>query len=165
MAYCELAAATKAMHHLRDTQTTIADPDPDTPQARRFQGRDQGGGTDTGAGTGTGRPGSEKGKGKGTVCTFMSTPKGCTAGGKCKFHHPYIEAGDKRCFNCGAADHMMKDCTRPRKYKTGPGGRTRAQARWMQQIREEVKAEVSSALEQELQEEGTTRHQAEPRHP
>ena len=48
------------------------------------------------------------------VCTFFSTPGGCSKGKQCTWHHPKLSPSDGRCFNCGSSRHRGAECTRPR---------------------------------------------------
>jgi hypothetical protein len=60
---------------------------------------------------------STKGRGKGGkggMCTFFMSARGCIKGKTCAFRHGFIQGSEQRCFNCGASEHKVADCTRPR---------------------------------------------------
>ena len=64
---------------------------------------------DKGKGKGRERPEEEKPR----RCKFYLTDSGCRRGKSCTWAH---DAKDekRRCYNCGAVDHMSPSCTRPR---------------------------------------------------
>eukprot|EP00435_Cladocopium_sp_Y103_P030730 s947_g7.t1 len=74
----------------------------------------------------------EKGKGKGSEktseetggkqrCKFYLTDTGCRKGKQCSYSH---EARDerRRCWTCGATDHMSSSCSRPKASGSGSDG-------------------------------------------
>eukprot|EP00971_Amphidinium_carterae_P351649 6492211-Amphidinium_carterae.3 len=48
-------------------------------------------------------------------CPQFITSTGCPHGGKCPLFHPTVK--DNRCSLCGATDHQIKECTRPRRER------------------------------------------------
>ena len=72
----------------------------------------------------------EKGKGKGKDkggggyeeerprCKFFLSDSGCRKGKECTWVHE-IKDGQRRCWTCGAIDHMSGSCTRPKGSKEG----------------------------------------------
>ena len=79
----------------------------------------------------------EKGRGKGQEkssedsggkpkCHFFLSEKGCRKGKQCTFSHDTKDE-KKRCWTCGATDHMSPSCTRP-KSASGEGSPTKAKS-------------------------------------
>ena len=54
-----------------------------------------------------------KRKGK---CRFYLTDQGCRRGKGCSYSHE-VKDDRRRCWNCGAVDHMSPQCTRPKDSK------------------------------------------------
>ena len=59
------------------------------------------------------REGDSKERGK---CRFYLTDQGCRRGKGCSYSHE-VKDDRRRCWNCGAVDHMSPQCTRPKDSK------------------------------------------------
>ena len=109
---------------------------------------------------------SEKGKGRGserqaeespgkTKCKFYLSEGGCRKGKQCTYSH---EARDekRRCWTCGAVDHMSSSCTRP-KSTSVEGSPTRMKGMKMEQedrtpSSKETDAQSSASTEMSMKE-------------
>eukprot|EP00438_Fugacium_kawagutii_P016096 Skav225959 [mRNA] locus=scaffold6030:76316:83572:- [translate_table: standard] len=65
----------------------------------------------------------EKTRGK---CRFFLTEGGCRKGKSCSWIHERDE--QKRCWTCGALDHMSPSCTRPKTWSSKEGSPSKAKA-------------------------------------
>ena len=71
----------------------------------------------------------EKGKGEGGPltaegnCKFFMSDGGCRYGKPCIHPHPTLTPSEGKCFNCGAVDHGMTECPRPKSTSTPSPGK------------------------------------------
>ena len=110
-----LAEVDQLAHLERKTIATAPKPDPN--KIKSMDAQDKGDKPDKGAGKGKSKDGTtedgrsdSRGKQK---CKFFLSDSGCKKGKECLWSHEERD-GKRRCYICGALDHLAPACTRPR---------------------------------------------------